>query len=72
MPALKASRRGASLIKRLLTFARKQPLSLRSVNMADLVNETLILLKRTLPANITVTTTPMERAGVCHDRRPAA
>ncbi|MEP6588633.1 MAG: ATP-binding protein, partial [Polaromonas sp.] len=28
--------------------------------MADLVNETLILLKRTLPANITVTTTPMD------------
>jgi nitrogen-specific signal transduction histidine kinase len=60
VPALKASRRGASLIKRLLTFARKQPLALRSVNMADLVNETVILLKRTLPANITVATTPVE------------
>ncbi|UUZ78310.1 response regulator [Polaromonas sp. P1(28)-13] len=60
VPALKASRRGASLIKRLLTFARKQPLSLRSVNIADLVNETMILLKRTLPAHITVTTTPMD------------
>jgi PAS domain S-box-containing protein len=59
VPALKASRRGASLIKRLLAFARKQPLSLRSVNIADVVNETLILLKRTLPAHITVTTTPV-------------
>ena len=62
VPALKASRRGASLIKRLLTFARKQPLSLRLVNIADLVNETMSLLKRTLPAQITVTTTPMEAA----------
>ena len=60
VPALKASRRGASLIKRLLAFARKQPLSLRSVNIADLVNETMSLLKRTLPAHITVTTTPMD------------
>jgi PAS domain S-box-containing protein len=62
VPALKASRRGASLIKRLLTFARKQPLSLRSVNMADLVNETMVLLKRTLPAHITLTTAPMEES----------
>ena len=60
LPALKASRRGASLIKRLLTFSRKQPLSLRSVNMADLVNETLLLLKRTLPAHIAVTATPVD------------
>ena len=62
LPALKASRRGASLIKRLLAFSRKQPLSLRSVNMADLVNETLILFKRTLPAHITLTTTPMDES----------
>ena len=61
LPALKASRRGASLIKRLLTFSRKQPLSLRSVNMADMVNETLLLLKRTLPAHVTVAATPVEQ-----------
>ena len=60
VPALKASRRGASLIKRLLTFARKQPLTLQAVNIEALVNETLILLKRTLPADITVTTTPVD------------
>jgi PAS domain S-box-containing protein len=57
VPALKASRRGAALIKRLLAFARKQPLEPRSVNIADLVADTMILLKRTLPANITVATT---------------
>lgn len=60
VPALKASRRGASLIKRLLTFARKQPLTLRPVNIEELINETLILLKRTLPANISVTTSPLD------------
>ena len=60
VPALKASRRGASLIKRLLTFARKQPLTPRPVNIEELLHETLILLKRTLPAHITVTTTPMD------------
>lgn len=60
VPALKASRRGASLIKRLLTFARKQPLTLRPVNIEELIHETLILLKRTLPANISVTTSPLD------------
>lgn len=60
VPALKASRRGVALIKRLLAFARKQPLALRSVSIADLVADAMILLKRTLPANITVTTTPMD------------
>ena len=60
VPALKASRRGASLIKRLLAFARKQPLIPQSVNIADLVGDTMLLLKRTLPAHITVTSTLMD------------
>ncbi|MDO8458815.1 MAG: PAS-domain containing protein [Burkholderiaceae bacterium] len=60
VPALKASRRGASLIKRLLAFSRKQPLIPQSVNIADLVADTMLLLKRTLPAHITVTSTSMD------------
>ena len=60
VPALKASRRGASLIKRLLAFARKQPLIPQSVNVADLVADTMLLLKRTLPAHITVTSTSLD------------
>ena len=60
VPALKASRRGASLIKRLLAFARKQPLTPAPVNISDLVSEALVLLKRTLPAYITVTTSPSD------------
>lgn len=59
VPALKASRRGASLIKRLLTFARKQPLASRSVRIADVLQEVLVLLKRTLPAHITVCIAPI-------------
>ncbi len=60
VPALKASRRGASLIKRLLAFARRQPLLPRAVDIADLVEDTLSLLQRTLPANIAVSTPPLE------------
>lgn len=60
VPALKASRRGASLIKRLLAFARKQPLIPQPVNIADLVADTMLLLKRTLPAHITVTSTSLD------------
>ena len=60
VPALKASRRGASLIKRLLAFARKQPLLPKSVNIGDLVDETLGLLQRTLPSHISVSVAPME------------
>ena len=60
VPALKASRRGAALIKRLLAFASKQPLAPRAVNIADLVADTMILLKRTLPANITITSKPLD------------
>ena len=59
VPALKASRRGASLIKRLLAFSRKQPLTSVSVNITDLVSETMILLKRTLPAHINLIAAPM-------------
>ena len=60
VPALKASRRGASLIKRLLAFARKQPLLPKAVNIADLVDDTLGLLRRTLPAHIAVSTAPLD------------
>lgn len=59
LPALKASRRGASLIKRLLAFARKQPLLPKAVNIADLVDDTLSLIQRTLPAHISVSSAPM-------------
>ena len=40
-------------------IARKQPLAPRSLKIADLMNETILLLKRTLPAHISVTAAPM-------------
>jgi PAS domain S-box-containing protein len=55
VPALKASRRGAALIKRLLAFARKQPLTPRRVSISELVADSLILLTRTLPAHVSLT-----------------
>ena len=60
VPALKASRRGASLIKRLLAFARKQPLIPRRVSISELVADSLILLKRTLPANVSLSTESLD------------
>ncbi len=55
-PALKAANRGAELIKRLLAFSRQQPLEPRPVDIADLVDGTIALLKRSLPDNISVAT----------------
>ncbi len=60
VPALKASRKGASLIKRLLAFARRQPLLPKAVDIAELVEDTLSLIQRTLPINISVNTTPLD------------
>lgn len=55
-PALKAANRGAELIRRLLTFARQQPLEQRPVDMVGLVAETVTLLQRSLPENIVIST----------------
>lgn len=55
-PALKAANRGAELIKRLLTFSRQQPLEQRPVNVVELVADTVMLLQRSLPENIVVST----------------
>ncbi|MBI2316697.1 MAG: PAS-domain containing protein [Betaproteobacteria bacterium] len=51
-PALTASRRGADLIRRLLTFARQQPLEPRPVEIGALIASLELLLRRSLPENI--------------------
>ncbi|MGH8806619.1 MAG: PAS-domain containing protein, partial [Noviherbaspirillum sp.] len=51
-PALLATRRGAALIKRLLTFSQQQPLEPRAVDVAELIAGFRTLLRRTLPENI--------------------
>ncbi|MGE5621831.1 MAG: PAS-domain containing protein, partial [Bacillota bacterium] len=55
-PALKAAHRGAELIRRLLTFSRQQPLAPRAVDVVELAEDTVMLLKRSLPENIRITT----------------
>jgi len=51
-PALMASRRGADLIRRLLTFARQQPLEPRPVEIGALISSLEVLLRRSLPESI--------------------
>lgn len=55
-PALQAASRGAALIRRLLAFARQQPLSPRPVEVNELVLGLTSLLRRSLPENITIHT----------------
>lgn len=50
--ALKAGRRGAHLVSQLLTFARKQQLSIGPVDLNELVRSMKDLIERTLGANI--------------------
>ena len=51
-PALAAARRGAELIKALLGFARRQPLSAEAAEVAPLATTVVKLLRRSLPAGL--------------------
>jgi PAS domain S-box-containing protein len=51
---LKAASRGASLVKQMLTFARKTDVLIESVELNDIVNEVLKLLHETFPRTIVV------------------
>ena len=53
-PALQSARRGAELIKRLLTFSRQQPLEPQAVDICKLITDLMRLIRRTLPDNIAV------------------
>lgn len=55
-PALMAARRGVELIRRLLTFARQQPLASRPVDVGALISSLVLLLRRSLPENIALET----------------
>ena len=48
-PAIEAARRGAELIRRLLSFARKQPLVVRETEAGAVVTEVLRLVQRSIP-----------------------
>ena len=58
-PAIRAGRRGADITNRLLAFSRNQPLTPARVDVAALINDSLALLRSSLPSNIDV--------GLCAD-----
>lgn len=52
---LKATRRGAALVKQLLTFARKTDVQLQPVRLNDVLDELSKLLSETVPKTIEIT-----------------
>ncbi len=55
-PAIRATRRGADITSRLLSFSRRQPLSPTLIEIKQLLQDTIELLSNSLPDNITITT----------------
>lgn len=53
-PALHAAQRGAELTKRLLAFARGEPLDPSEVNIGTLVDNVVHLLRGSLPKNVSL------------------
>ena len=51
-PAIKASRRGTNITHRLLAFARKQSLQPTTVQVNQLLTDTCVLLRGSLPSSI--------------------
>lgn len=51
-PALMAARHGVALIRRLLSFARQQPLEPQPVDIGALIHSLILLLRGSLPENI--------------------
>lgn len=51
-PALDASRRGAELVKGLLSFARRQPLKAANVEVSSLIESVARLVRRSLPESL--------------------
>lgn len=56
MEAMRASERGAELVRRLLAFARKQQLEPRAINLNERLPETVQLLRRTLGEAVQIKT----------------
>ena len=53
-PAIRATRRGADITSRLLSFSRRQPLSPMLIDLEQLLSDTIELLANSLPENITI------------------
>jgi len=54
-PAIRAGDRGVDITRRLLAFARRQPLEAIAVNVAHIVTRTADLLRGSLPSTIAIT-----------------
>jgi PAS domain S-box-containing protein len=54
-PALDASKRGAQLVQRLLSFSRQQPLKPKVINIRQLIEDIIPLLQRSLSSRIQLT-----------------
>ncbi|MGB0468440.1 MAG: cache domain-containing protein [Pontibacterium sp.] len=65
-PALRATRRGADLTKRLLAFARRQPLSPDDIKPSVLIEDVIGLLSAPLPENIQIETQTDSEVPVVH------
>jgi PAS domain S-box-containing protein len=63
--ALHAAERGATLIRRLLAFSRRQTLSPRAVDLNALVRDTLDLMRRALGARVQIETTFQDNLWAC-------
>ncbi len=59
-PAMQAANRGAELIRRLLGFARRQPLEPEPVEVNELILGMSKLIRRSLPSTISVSTASRE------------
>ena len=59
-PAMHAANRGAELIRRLLGFARRQPLEPKPVEVNELILGMSKLIRRSLPSTIAVSTASRE------------
>jgi signal transduction histidine kinase len=53
--AVRAARKGADIVRHLLTFARLQPLNPKLADPANLLHEMCLLLQDSLPSNVQVT-----------------
>lgn len=58
-----AGRRAADLVAQLLAFSRSQPVELAAVNLAEVVAETVGILRRGLPENVSIATSLRARPG---------
>ncbi len=54
LPAIRASRRGADITSRMLSFSRRQPLTPIAVDIEALIADSIALVKDSLPCNIDI------------------